>query len=224
MPTMRSYGDACPIARALDVVGERWAVLVVRELLLGPQRFTELRAALPGASANILTDRLRELEARGVTRRRTLPPPAGSVVYELTDSGLELEPVVMALGTWGARVPLSPEPGTLSATSMLLFLRGAAQPDPAAPPTTYRLQLDPRTWTVRTEDGALRIEAGEPTVRDAGLTTDPVTFNAMLADSNRLDDAVASGDAAVDGNPTILRRLLDSVARRDPSLDCGLQR
>jgi DNA-binding HxlR family transcriptional regulator len=102
MPTTRSYNDLCPIARALDVVGERWALLVIRELLLGPQRFSDLRLALPGVSSNLLTDRLRELEVRGVVRRRVLPPPAGSSVYELTDRGLRLEPVLDALGAWGA--------------------------------------------------------------------------------------------------------------------------
>src|SRR3954467_91485 len=106
VPTARSYHDACPIGRSLDVVGERWALLVVRELLLGPQRFGDLRHALPGVSSNLLTDRLRELEAHGLLARRKLPPPAGAVVYELTDSGKELEPVLLALGQWGARLPL----------------------------------------------------------------------------------------------------------------------
>lgn len=121
MPTSRSYGDACAIARALDVVEERWALLVVRELLLGPRRFTDLRRALPGSSSNLLSDRLRELEGRDVIRRRKLPPPASSWVYELTEWGRELEPIVLALGMWGIRVPLPPSPATLSATSVLLF-------------------------------------------------------------------------------------------------------
>src|ERR1700723_3122382 len=125
MPTSRSYGDACAIARALDVVGERWALLVVRELLLGPQRFSDLRRALPAASSNLVADRLRELTARGVIRRRKLPAPASSWVYELTGWGAELEPVLLALGDWAMAVP--PPPGaTLSATSVLLFLRGSA--------------------------------------------------------------------------------------------------
>src|SRR4051812_32699293 len=124
MPTTRSYADACPIARALDAVGERWALLVVRELLLGPQRYTDLRRALPGASSNLLTDRLRELESHHVLRRRSLPPPAASIVYELTDSGRELEPVLDALGSWGFRLPRPGPPAHLSATSVLLFLRG----------------------------------------------------------------------------------------------------
>src|SRR5208282_2491351 len=125
MATSRRYGDACAIARALDIVGERWALLVVRELLLGPQRFADLRRALPGASSNLLTDRLRELSDHGVIRWRRLTRPAACWIYELTDRGRELEPVVLALGTWGARVPPPPPPLTISATSILLYLREA---------------------------------------------------------------------------------------------------
>src|SRR5450432_2298106 len=155
MPTSRSYGDACAIARALDVVGERWALLVVRELLLGPQRFSDLRHALPGASSNLVADRLRELEGRGVIGRRKLPAPASSRVYELTDWGRDLEPILLALGGWAIDTPLPPAPVTLSATSVLLFLRGSARPDPQAPPATYRLEFDDRVWTARTEAGRL---------------------------------------------------------------------
>src|SRR3954449_3642338 len=102
MATKRTYGDRCGVARALDVVGERWALLVVRELLLGPKRFTDLRAGLPHVSPNVLSQRLRELEEAGIVRRRKLPPPAGSRVYELTEWGEELEPIVTRLGAWGA--------------------------------------------------------------------------------------------------------------------------
>src|SRR6188472_3223888 len=101
--TKRTYGDRCGVARALDMVGERWALLVVRELMLGPKRFTDLRAGLPHASPNVLSQRLRELEDAGVLRRRRLPPPAASQVYELTEWGLELEPVPQSLGRWAAR-------------------------------------------------------------------------------------------------------------------------
>src|ERR671921_2798404 len=108
MTTPRSYNDACAAAHALDLVGERWALLVVRELVLGPKRFTDLRAGLPHVSPNVLAQRLRELEAAGVVRRRKLPPPAASRVYELTPWGEELEPVIIRLGRWGARSPLRP--------------------------------------------------------------------------------------------------------------------
>jgi DNA-binding HxlR family transcriptional regulator len=201
MPTSRSYGDACGIARALDVVGERWALLVVRELLLGPQRFSDLRRALPGASPNMLTDRLRELEGNGVLHRRRLPPPAASVVYELTGSGRDLEPIVLALGGWGLRFPRPEAPVHLSATSVLLFLRGSRQPDPAA---VYRIELDDRVWTVRTLDGRLHVEPGEPAQADAGLRTDPWTLNGLL------DGTVspATANAVVTGDKAALNRLL----------------
>jgi DNA-binding HxlR family transcriptional regulator len=100
MTTLRTYGDGCAIAHGLDLVGERWALLVVRELLLGPKRNTDLRRGLPGASPNVLSERLRELERAGVVRRRKLPPPAGSRVYELTDWGRELEQIMISLGRW----------------------------------------------------------------------------------------------------------------------------
>ncbi|MEN3305806.1 MAG: hypothetical protein V7603_2008, partial [Micromonosporaceae bacterium] len=169
MPTSRSYQDACGIARALDVVGERWALLVVRELLLGPQRFSDLRQALPGASSNLVADRLRELAGRGVVDRRRLPPPAAAQVYELTDRGRELEPIVLALGEWGLRIPMPEGPTTLSATSMLIYLRGAARPDPRAAPATYRIEMDGRVWTVHTREGRVHVESGEPAHPVAGL-------------------------------------------------------
>src|SRR4051812_45377700 len=130
MSTKRSYGEACRFAYALDVVGERWALLVVRELLLGPKRFTDLRNGLPHASTNILAERLRDLESGGVVRRRRLPPPASSAVYELTEWGRELEPIVTSLGAWGARSPFPPQTTEIGADSIVLALRSLF--DPAA--------------------------------------------------------------------------------------------
>ncbi|HEV7763055.1 MAG TPA: winged helix-turn-helix transcriptional regulator [Acidimicrobiales bacterium] len=222
MPTSRSYGDACAIARALDVVGERWALLIVRELLLGPQRFSDLRRALPGASSNLVTDRLRELDGRGVIHRRRLPAPAGSWVYELTEWGRELEPIVLALGGWALRVPLPPDP-TLSATSVLLFLRGSAHPDPDAPATTYRFELDDRVWTVRSASGRVDIEPGEPVPGDpaASLRTDPPTLNALVEDPATLDAALADGRATVTGDRAAFRRLLRAATGPIPAESAG---
>jgi DNA-binding HxlR family transcriptional regulator len=211
MPTSRSYGDACAIARALDVVGERWALLVVRELLLGPQRFSDLRRALPGASSNLVSDRLRELAAQGVIRRRKLPAPAGSWVYELTEWGADLEPILLALGGWAMAVPLPPA-ATLSATSVLLFLRGSARPDPGAPPAAYRIELDDRVWAVRTEAGRLDVRPGEPDRPDAALGTDPGTLNALLDGSLDLDAAVSDGSVVTAGDRAALRALVGAVA------------
>jgi DNA-binding HxlR family transcriptional regulator len=209
MPTSRSYQDACGIARALDVVGERWALLIVRELLFGPQRFSDLRLALPGVSSNLVADRLREMEGRDVIRRRRLAPPAASQVYELTDWGRELEPIVLALGEWGIRAPVPEGPTTLSATSVLIYLRAAARPDPLAAPATYRVEMDARVWTVRTQDGRVYVESGEPADQVAGLRTDPKTLNALLEKPSLLD----SGTAEVSGDPQALRRLFRTVGR-----------
>src|SRR6188508_1089348 len=97
----RLYGQRCGVARALDIVGERWTLLLVRELMIGPRRFKDILGGLPGIGTNLLTDRLKDLEQAGVVARRVLPPPAGSTVYELTELGRGLEPVVFALGWWG---------------------------------------------------------------------------------------------------------------------------
>jgi DNA-binding HxlR family transcriptional regulator len=208
--TKRSYGDACGIARGLDVVGERWALLVVRELLLGPQRFSDLRRALPNAASNVIADRLRELEGRSVISHRTLPPPAASSVYELTAWGRELEPIVLALGDWGMRVPLPPSP-TLSATSVLLFLRRSVRVDPGVASIVCRLELDDRVFTVRIGDGQVQVHAGEPTTPDVSIRTDPWTLNALFGDASKLAAAVSGGSAAVTGDWSALGRLLESV-------------
>ena len=128
MAAMRTYGDACGIARALDLVGERWALMIVRELLLGPKRFTDLRTGLPHASPNVLAQRLRELESAGVIEKRRLPPPAASQVYDLTDWGRGLEPIVMAFGAWGAHAPDPPEGVGMSLDSHILSLRTLFDP------------------------------------------------------------------------------------------------
>jgi DNA-binding HxlR family transcriptional regulator len=218
MPTSRSYCDVCPIARALDVIGERWALLVVRELLLGPQRFSDLRRALPGASSNVLTDRLRELEARGVLCRRTLPPPAGASVYELTERGRELEPVLDALGMWGrSEIPVAN--GSLSATSALLFMRASSRARINPPRQTYRVQLDDRVWAISGTDGGLEIQPEEPAAPDAGIRTDPGTLAALLLDPDGLDAAIASGSVHAEGKISALRRLIRAAATGTSSRD-----
>jgi DNA-binding HxlR family transcriptional regulator len=124
----RSYEDACAAAHALDLVGERWALLVMRELMVGPRRFGDLRSSLPGISANVLTQRLEGLEAAGVLLRRKLPPPAAVQVYELTPWGYESEPIFQALGRWAARSPAHDPTLPFSAASLLLSLRTMLDP------------------------------------------------------------------------------------------------
>lgn len=218
MPTSRSYRDSCGIARALDVVGERWALLVVRELLLAPQRFSELRRGLPHVSSNLLSDRLRELEHNGVIRRRQAPEE-GPRVYELTERGRKLEPILLALGDWGIDAPQPPPPAALSATSVLIFLRRAARPDPAAPPTTCRLELDGGVWTVRLASGQVEVQPGEPATAAASLRADPKTLSALLTDPATLATACADGSIAVIGDLSAIDRLLHAVSDPWPSLD-----
>nr|BFE57394.1 winged helix-turn-helix transcriptional regulator [Dactylosporangium thailandense] len=208
MPTSRSYRDSCGIARALDVVGERWALLVVRELLFTPQRFSQLRHALPGVSSNLLADRLRELEHNGVIRQDTK-------TYELTERGRRLEPILLALGDWGIEASQPEEPAALSATSVLIFLRGHARLDPAAAPEQGRLELDGRVWTLLLADGRVAVRAGEPASAAFSLRTDPKTLSGLLVDPAGLASARADGRAAVVGDTAALDRLLRSVT--DPS-------
>jgi DNA-binding HxlR family transcriptional regulator len=218
MPTSRSYRDSCGIARALDVVGERWALLVVRELLLAPQRFSELRHALPHVSSNLLADRLRELEHNGVIRRGPAATE-GPRVYELTEWGRKLEPILLALGDWGIDVPQPPAPAALSATSVLIFLQHVARPDPAAPPTNCRLELDGRVWTVRLASGRVQVQPGEPATAAVSLRTEARTFSALLADPATLATARADGSVAVIGDLSAIGRLLHAVTDPWPSAD-----
>ncbi|GAA2016761.1 winged helix-turn-helix transcriptional regulator [Catenulispora yoronensis] len=211
MPTRRSYRDSCGIARALDLIGERWALLVVRELIFTPQRFSELRHALPNVSSNVLADRLRELENSGVIRRA----PAGtdgSQAYELTEWGRRLEPVVLSLADWGIDAPQPEPPAALSATSVLIFLRGAARPDPAASPVTCRLELDGKVFTILLADGAVQVLPGETENAHAWLRTDPKTFSALLTDPAMLPTATADGTATIVGYRAAIDRLLYAVA------------
>jgi HxlR-like helix-turn-helix len=156
---------------------------------------------------------LRELEARGVVQRRVLPPPAGSSVYELTDRGHQLEPVLDALGEWGA-TESAPVDASLSATAVLLFLRGSLRANPSAPPGTFRLQLVNRVWTVARREGVFEIEPGDAEDADAGIRTDPVTLNALLLDPDGLDAALATGAAEIEGDIAAVRRLLAAVTPR----------
>ena len=119
----RLYDDACGAAHALELVGDRWALLVIRELLLGPKRFSDLRGGLPGISANVLTQRLEELEANAVVRRRRLPPPASAWVYELTPWGLEAEEIVKVIGRWAARSPSHDPSLPISVASTVMSMR-----------------------------------------------------------------------------------------------------
>jgi DNA-binding HxlR family transcriptional regulator len=211
MASKRRYGDACGVANALDVIGERWSLLLVRDLLFGPKRFTDIQAGLPRAGPNILAQRLRELESAGVVQRRTLPPPAGSHVYELTDWGAELDPVVSTLGRWGARSPIVTQEGSVGADSVMLALRSGFDPQPDRPWTaTYDVSIGRDRFTLRVLDGEIaEVRRGEPhDVPDTAIETDPTTLGQLLAGQRTLNDALDGGDLRLAGDVDAVRRLL----------------
>jgi DNA-binding HxlR family transcriptional regulator len=217
MSAMRSYGEACRFAHALDLVGERWALLVVRELLLGPKRFTDLRNDLPNASTNILTERLRELEAGGVVRRRKLPPPAAASVYELTEWGRELEPVVTKLGAWGARSPMPPETTAIGADPIVLALRSLFDPAAAGDMSAaYEVRLGPDTFHVEVSGGELGLFRGAAEDPDATIAADPATFAAVVSGQLGLDVAIAAGDLELTGSKRAVGRFLKLFPMPEP--------
>lgn len=170
----RSYEDACGTAHALDLIGERWALLVMRELMLGPRRFSDLRESLPGVSANVLTQRLEGLEEAGVLQRRKLPPPAPAQVYELTQWGLDAEPVILALGRWGARSPLQDPALPLSAVGMALSFRAMFLPERAiGAHLTLGLRTPRDRFRLAVSNGRIEIERSESGAVDAELTGEP---------------------------------------------------
>lgn len=205
MPGPRSYRDPCGIARALDVVGERWALLVVRELMLGPKRFTDLRAALPGLSTDILAQRLRELDAAGVLRRATLPPPAASRVYELTDRGRELEPVLLALGRWGSREPLAADrpltPDAFVLALPTLFDAAAA----GGVEQTVELRLGEDRFVARVSGGRLDVARGRAERADASIEADTAALAQVLWHGRALAEAPG---VRIDGDRRAARRFL----------------
>jgi DNA-binding HxlR family transcriptional regulator len=206
---MRSYGDMCGIARALDVIGERWALLVVRELILGPKRFTDLRAGLPNVGPDVLSQRLRELEAAGVLRRRTLAPPAASRVYELTDRGRALEPVLLALGEWGSAAPIPPGDPQLGVDSTIIALRTLFDARAAGDlDATFELRLAEQVFRARVAGGELEIERGEAPEADATIVSDPWPLGGMLWQGYALGDAERAGDASVEGDRGAAARFL----------------
>ncbi len=204
MTGLRSYEDPCGIARALDAVGERWALLVVRELLFGPKRFSDLRAGL-GASPNVLSQRLDELEAHGVVQRRT----AGGALYELTDWGRELHPILVQLGRWGARSSARP-PGELGVDALMLALEATFVPENAADlRATYELSLGEERFSVDIDGGSIVIARGSPRKADAVIETDPATLRAVIFGDRKF----AGAPIEIRGDARMARRFFRLFAR-----------
>jgi DNA-binding HxlR family transcriptional regulator len=213
MTGKRSYDDPCGLARALDLIGERWALLVVRELLLGPKRFTDLRRGLPTASQNVLAQRLRELEQAGVLRRRRLGPPASTWVYELTERGHDLEPVISGLARWGSRAPLT-STADLSADALILAMRTTI--DRAAADRVrgrFELRLADDRFRVDVADGHLRVARGAADRPDAVIDTSVATFRSLIFGGRPLASAIRAGDVTVHGDQRAAARLVELFPR-----------
>ena len=218
MATMRTYADGCAAVHALDLVGERWALLVVRELLLSPKRFADLRAGLLGASPDVLSRRLRGLEGAGVMRRRKLPPPAASRVYELTDWGEELDPVIIRLGSWGARSPSKPRDAELGVDSLILSFRTMLDPQAAnGLSASYELRLGEDRFRAGVADGRVEVVRSVAERPDATIETDPATLAALVYDGRPLAEALRSGDVEIEGDRSAVERFLGLFVLPEPA-------
>ncbi len=207
--TKRTFDQHCPIARTLDIVGERWSLLIVRELLLGPKRYTDLRQALPGMWTNLLAGRLRQLERSGVITHIDLPPPAARTVYQLTERGRELEPVLLELGRWG--IPTlsgRKKAGLPLATSVLLGLRAFFRPEAAARiDERYEIRLGAEILTAVVQHGRLDFRPGPPDDPAATLLADPARLLDVRLGRIDAESAIKQGLLRFEGPDARVRRL-----------------
>ncbi|MFE6785892.1 winged helix-turn-helix transcriptional regulator [Streptomyces sp. NPDC057680] len=201
-PRRRSYDQHCAAARALDLVGDRWTLLVVRELLAGPRRYTDLHADLPGVSTDMLAGRLKDMEGAELVTRRRLPPPASAFVYELTPRGRDLLPVLRTLAAWGAPDLGEPRPtDAVRAHWYAIPLLGALA---ELGPGVVQVTLDEGEFFVRVEDdGAVSYgdgayDGGTPEAPDARLRTDVATCRALAGGESTLAEAIETGRAALE--------------------------
>jgi len=218
--THRSYNQYCGLAYALDIIGERWTLLIIRELIAGPRRFKDLMDGLPGISTNLLAERIRNLEQQGMIRRRTLPPPAGSAVYELTAMGHGLEHMLLELGKWGSQfVPPSAEGvNVLHMGSYALTLKTFFQPELAQGiDETYELQIGDEVLQARINAGQLQVQQGQPWNADLVVRSDVQSFLAVLSGQLQADAAIASGQISIAGDPAALSRLVQICGLPSPA-------
>ncbi len=210
MPRKRPQNDGCGIAHASELLGQRWALLVVRELFLGPKRFTDLRSGIPDISPNVLAERLRELEKSRIVRRRKLPPPAAVQIYELTDWGRQLEPAVLALGRWASASPTFPRRARMGPDSLLLALKSSFQPEKAHDlDATYELRLEDIPFKIALKGRRFDAERGEAEAPTAIISADPNVIAGIVFGGNKLSKAVDVGDIEIDGS----RRAVNALFR-----------
>lgn len=221
MAGKRSYTDPCGVARALDDIGERWALLVVRELLFGPKRFSDLSRGLPGMSQNVLAQRLRELEGSGVVTHRKLGPPASTRVYELTAAGYQLREVVVALARWGSRRALPAGSAVdLSVDALALALLTTFDPGSSGGERiSCELRLGDDRFHAEIEDDEFTIDRGPAPRPDTVLETDPITLRDLVFLGLPLDEAERAGTVRLTGDRKAAKRFLASFPRPTPFED-----
>jgi DNA-binding HxlR family transcriptional regulator len=195
------YDDPCGVARALDLVGDRWALLVVRELIFGPKRFTQLRGGLHSVSPNVLTQRLRDLEDGDLVRREVLDPPASVAIYELTERGRALEPILTELGRWGSQEPMTTS-NELSVSALLLALKTVFDPVSAVD-ASYALRVDGEWFVVVVTDCSIDIASGRVERADVFLETDVATLRAVAFGREPLTAAEKAGRLHVTGDRSV---------------------
>jgi DNA-binding HxlR family transcriptional regulator/putative sterol carrier protein len=207
----RTYDQYCGLAHALDLVGERWTLLIVRELLMGPKRYTDLRAGLPGIASNLLAERLAQLEATGLVRRQRVAPPVPATLYHLTERGRALDTAIVELGRWGGLALGAPEPGRdFRASSFALGMRATFRPRMAAAlDAEYEFHIGEETFSFHVGDGEARARQGTATEPRLVLEADAETFLALLSGQLTSARALAGGGARLVGP----RRELDRVLR-----------
>jgi DNA-binding HxlR family transcriptional regulator len=207
--TRRRYDDACGTAHALDLIGERWALLVMRELMLGPKRFSDIRADLPGISANVLTQRLEGLEGAGLLVRKKLPPPANAQVYELTPWGYEVEPIIQSLGRWAARSPAHDPRLPISAVSLMLSFRtmfGARRAKGFDGRIGFRLGAE--TFLAHISGGRFQSARSDLEGADVVFTGTAAALAAAVYGGQSLDALAEAGALTTEGDRALAERFL----------------
>jgi len=205
----RAYEDACGMAHALDLLGERWSLIVLRELLLGPKRFSELRADIPGISANVLTQRLEGLEETGLLVRRKLPPPSNAQVYELTEWGYEVEPIGQALGRWATRSPHHDVNAPISAVSVLLSFRTMLNAERAKGlDAKIGFRFGSYSYLGHLTPGSFPIARGDVDAADVVFTGDPRALAGAVYGGVPLGVLEEAGALTISGDRALAERFL----------------
>jgi DNA-binding HxlR family transcriptional regulator len=207
--SMKTYGQRCPLARALDIVGERWTLLVVRELMLGPRRYTDLADGLPGVGTNILAARLADLQSSGLVTKRELPPPTAVTVYELTAAGRELGPTLAALSGWGEQYGTPINRSQVARPQWILTSIARHNPNLLAG-RSCELRVGRNAFELRGDGTKLSIAAGAARSPDATIGLELDAFYRLA--TNRISTAKARDYAVLAGDPAVATDVLGAIS------------